>query len=215
GAPPESAMLTLYTASGMVIGGTGESAQWIGRTRAIPDAKDALPAPYVASDLAAGTYRLRMMRAPWALIIDARDKNPGTVEWQRMTKTIAGALVSLIPGLLLAGLLSRRMTVSLERLGEGARRVAAGNLDYRLTEGTTREASVVAAEFNQMADRLQERQRQLAASEARFRSLTALSSDWYWEQDEHYRFTGLSRELHGKAGIGVEEHIGKTRWDLP
>src|SRR6266581_2177610 len=144
-----------------------------------------------------------------------RGQTGDALEWQQMAKTLAAAIVSLVPGLLVAGLLSRRMTVSLARLGEGARRVAAGDLDYRLTEGSTREASVVAAEFNQMADRLQERQRQLAESEARFRSLTALSSDWYWEQDEHYRFTGLSRELHDKAGIGVEAHIGKTRWDLP
>src|SRR4029077_3555349 len=28
--------------------------------------------------------------------------------------------------------------------------------------------------------------------ESRFRSLTALSSDWYWEQDEEFRFTMVS-----------------------
>jgi diguanylate cyclase (GGDEF)-like protein len=32
-------------------------------------------------------------------------------------------------------------------------------------------------------------------SEARFRSLTNLSSDWYWEQDAEYRFTRLEGQL--------------------
>src|SRR6185436_6147865 len=30
------------------------------------------------------------------------------------------------------------------------------------------------------------------ASEARFRSLTQLTTDMYWEQDEQYRFTSVS-----------------------
>ena len=32
----------------------------------------------------------------------------------------------------------------------------------------------------------------LRKSEARFRSLIELSADWYWEQDEHFRFTFVS-----------------------
>src|SRR5574339_1217861 len=31
----------------------------------------------------------------------------------------------------------------------------------------------------------------LRDSEERFRSLTMLSSNWYWEQDEHFRFTAF------------------------
>lgn len=57
---------------------------------------------------------------------------------------------------------------------------------------------------------------ELAQSEARFRSLTALSSDWYWEQDDELRFTrmvaeGAKRELV----VDVASIIGKTRWELP
>jgi CheY-like chemotaxis protein len=37
-----------------------------------------------------------------------------------------------------------------------------------------------------------ERTAQLQASEARFRGLTELASDWYWEQDETGRFTKIS-----------------------
>ncbi|HZE59633.1 MAG TPA: diguanylate cyclase [Burkholderiales bacterium] len=51
-------------------------------------------------------------------------------------------------------------------------------------------------------------------SEARFRSLTALSSDWYWEQDAGYRFT----RLEGRNVTGGDEGlrtrlVGMQRWE--
>ncbi|NPC58970.1 PAS domain-containing sensor histidine kinase [Caenimonas soli] len=56
----------------------------------------------------------------------------------------------------------------------------------------------------------------LRESEERFRSLTMLSSDWYWEQDEHFRFTAFSGTQ--QSGLWVHEQtLGKAhrRWDLP
>jgi PAS domain S-box-containing protein len=53
----------------------------------------------------------------------------------------------------------------------------------------------------------------LRESEARFRSLIELSSDWYWEQDEHYRFTFVSREAMKMAQTGESGFLGKTRWE--
>ena len=53
--------------------------------------------------------------------------------------------------------------------------------------------------------------RSLRESEARFRGLVELSSDWYWEQDEDLRFTrfeGRSSELSRGA-------LGKRRWEIP
>jgi PAS domain S-box-containing protein len=52
-------------------------------------------------------------------------------------------------------------------------------------------------------------------SESRFRSLTALSSDWYWEQDEQFRFTVVSRGIEDNIGVPASAFIGKTRWDTP
>jgi len=54
----------------------------------------------------------------------------------------------------------------------------------------------------------------LRASEARFRSLTQLGADWYWEQDEQFRFTELSAGIYDHAGISPESSIGKTSWEL-
>ena len=54
----------------------------------------------------------------------------------------------------------------------------------------------------------------LRESEARFRALTELSSDWYWEQDENLRFTYLSSQASDLTGYSGESSIGKTRWEL-
>jgi PAS domain S-box-containing protein len=56
-------------------------------------------------------------------------------------------------------------------------------------------------------------ERELRESEARFRSLTELSSDWYWEQDEYYRFTAFSPGMIENAGISPDMFLGSTRWD--
>ena len=57
-------------------------------------------------------------------------------------------------------------------------------------------------------------QQQLQDSEARFRSLTELSADWYWEQDDAFRFTRFVRSARSTRPT-VDEPLGRTRWDMP
>jgi PAS domain S-box-containing protein len=57
-------------------------------------------------------------------------------------------------------------------------------------------------EHNQALERtVQERTAELRESEARYRSLTELASDWYWEQDEHGVFTKVSGPVLEMLGI--------------
>jgi len=51
----------------------------------------------------------------------------------------------------------------------------------------------------------------LHASEARFRRLTELSSDWYWEQDENGHFTKISGPVQEMLGIRVDATLGDTK----
>lgn len=59
----------------------------------------------------------------------------------------------------------------------------------------------------------------LRENEARFRALTSLSSDWYWEQDEEFRFVSVKgeqaawTESAGRHFLG-ETYLGKTRWEM-
>lgn len=52
--------------------------------------------------------------------------------------------------------------------------------------------------------KVQERTAELRESEARFRSLTELAADWYWEQDDSGRFTKVSGPVLEMLGIQVE-----------
>jgi PAS domain S-box-containing protein len=58
-------------------------------------------------------------------------------------------------------------------------------------------------------------ERELRQSESRFRSLTGLSSDWYWEQDEELRLTFMSSRFVERTGIDPAPYIGGRRWDQP
>jgi len=58
-------------------------------------------------------------------------------------------------------------------------------------------------------------ERELRQSEERFRSLTGLSSDWYWEQDDEFRLTFMSSRFAERTGIDPTPYIGRKRWDQP
>jgi PAS domain S-box-containing protein len=55
---------------------------------------------------------------------------------------------------------------------------------------------------------VRERTAELRESEARYRSLTELASDWYWEQDENMNFTKVSGPVLEMLGIKVDTLAG-------
>jgi len=64
-----------------------------------------------------------------------------------------------------------------------------------------------------------ERTAELRYSEASYRSLVELVSDWYWEQDETGRFTKVSGPVLEMLGIGFDggegsgNNAGMTGWN--
>jgi PAS domain S-box-containing protein len=58
-----------------------------------------------------------------------------------------------------------------------------------------------------------ERTAELRESEARYRSLTELASDWYWEQDEEMNFTKVSGPVLEMLGIRVPSLTGEPYVD--
>jgi len=72
---------------------------------------------------------------------------------------------------------------------------------------------VMAGQIGQFLQRAQA-ERAMREGEARFRSLTDLSSDWYWEQDAEFRFTRLEgRQVAGGDDRLRERLLGKRRWE--
>jgi len=58
-------------------------------------------------------------------------------------------------------------------------------------------------------------QKSFESAELRFRRLTELSSDWYWEQNAELRFVSTGGPTNARGGITPADHIGKQRWELP
>ena len=61
---------------------------------------------------------------------------------------------------------------------------------------------------------VQERTAELRASEARFKSFTELSSDWYWEQDQHGQFTRVYGPVFEMLGIDANAMLGTIQADF-
>jgi diguanylate cyclase (GGDEF)-like protein/PAS domain S-box-containing protein len=68
-----------------------------------------------------------------------------------------------------------------------------------------------------MHARLRDRRatRALRASEERFRNLTALSADWFWESDTEHRITWLTGGATVLGFFGSGLAFGKRLWELP
>jgi PAS domain S-box-containing protein len=71
---------------------------------------------------------------------------------------------------------------------------------YRKLENYSKELEV----------KVQERTAELRESEARYRSLTELASDWYWEQDESGRFSKVSGPVLEMLGIQTPPLAGEA-----
>ena len=102
--------------------------------------------------------------------------------------------------------------------GHKLRALAAGAKDFiskplDLTEVRTRIRNMLevrllyrrlALHNSQLEATVLERTQELRESEARFRSLTELATDWYWEQDEAGVFTKVSGQVFEMLGIQVD-----------
>ncbi len=60
-----------------------------------------------------------------------------------------------------------------------------------------------------LEEKVAERTAELRESEARFKSLAELSSDWYWEQDESGKFTKTSGPVLEMLGLRVDALTGE------
>ncbi|RFP32838.1 EAL domain-containing protein [Duganella sp. BJB476] len=114
-----------------------------------------------------------------------------------------GSLSTLIGGLLFS-LLTAAFVNSLARRSVRVQ---------RLVEERTRALQLSNERLNDDVAARKRTEEALQESELRFRRLLALSSDWYWEQDEEFRFTSITGGFFDKGKQDPEDFIGKTRWE--
>lgn len=98
-------------------------------------------------------------------------------------------------------------------LAAASKSIAEGGLATSVAVTGLPEIRSVATEFNRMLERCRRDEADLRESETRFRMLTELSADWYWEQDGEFRYVKL--ETLGAHLLMPDANfwLGKTRWE--
>ena len=69
--------------------------------------------------------------------------------------------------------------------------------------------------FNRRSARQLAAEEALRASEARFKSLTDLTSDWYWEQDDQLRFVAVGVDLNQQQSARFSLSGKESAWENP
>ncbi len=129
----------------------------------------------------------------------------------RQSLLIAGLEIAL--SIILLVVLGIWLTRHLYKLELASLKVGQGNFEVTADVESDDEIGRVGQAFNSMTAEIKHRLSDLGSSEARFRSLTALSSDWYWEQDAEYRFTDFQGGDESQREQMKRDFLGKTRWD--
>ena len=106
--------------------------------------------------------------------------------------------------------------ISAQKDAQEALALAHHELERRVRERTEELARINRQLQHEVAERRLVEQH-LRASEARFRDLTEMTSDWFWETDTEMRFTEVSGGgLMAPTPAGhPDSPLGKRRWELP
>jgi signal transduction histidine kinase len=105
------------------------------------------------------------------------DLNPTMEEIRRVTLTAVGlSLLIFVIGLLVIFIITSRMTKPIERLTLAAKRIEEGDLQYRVSIHRDDEIGSLATAFDQMAERLMQREKELQESQKTLRRADRLSS---------------------------------------
>jgi len=78
--------------------------------------------------------------------------------------------------------------------------------------------SALARKLGDKIAQLEAATRRLEESEARFRNLTEMSSDFYWESDAEHRLVQRTSAAKKRSSVSLFERgaqIGERRWDIP
>jgi diguanylate cyclase (GGDEF)-like protein/PAS domain S-box-containing protein len=124
------------------------------------------------------------------------------------------ASLEIVLSIILLVLLGIWLTRHLSRLEAASLAVARGDFNVTVNVESDDEIGRVGRAFNRMTFEIRRELSELGRSEARFRSLTEISSDWYWEQDAEYRFTDFQGGGTDQRDQMKRDFLGKKRWEF-
>ncbi|PKO87486.1 MAG: hypothetical protein CVU18_10505 [Betaproteobacteria bacterium HGW-Betaproteobacteria-12] len=218
---PEGVTVGIFDGAGQLLASTSEAAVAVWREidngQAMEGMRRRNEGVIRAEETADGLHHYgfsRVVGTDWVAVAAMSTAQASSAVRQRALVAGAAALIVLGGAIVLATLLGRRILRPLVQAARIAGHAAVGKLDARLPVEGPAEMVIVASQFNRMLDALAAERHALRASEARYRELVELSSDWVWEQDAEHRFTRVEGGAFRAAGI-EHEVIGKRRWEIP
>ncbi len=222
GSLPEGALVVVFDKSGKIIMRSRDSALWAGKFVPSEMARQTMGRSQgdFFTTSAEGVQKLfafaQVARADWQVVAGVPEETALAGSNAAFKSGAVLVLGILLLALGLAWRISLGIVRPIEALERVAHEVADGQTSSRVPLiASPQEIWSVAQQFNHMLDTRELAQRALGESEARFRTLAALSSDWYWEQDRDYRFVKLGGTHQQGADVPNEGHVGERRWDLP
>ncbi|MDZ4073916.1 MAG: EAL domain-containing protein [Hylemonella sp.] len=135
-------------------------------------------------------------------------RNDGVVIWSRH---LAKAIPNLDGS---QGAIWISEDISAQKAAQGALAEARHELERRVEARTQELATINEQLQHEIAERVAAEQH-LRNEEARFRDLSEMSSDWFWEMDASLRFTEISGGLLAAPPSKDDSGLGKHRWELP
>lgn len=130
---------------------------------------------------------------------------------------VATIILTLLAGAICWWMLRRQLAPMFAAATTLAKLTESGQTLQPLPITRQDEVGELIAGFNRLLETLGKREDALKESEARFRGLTAMSSDFYWETDEEHR---LTRRTQSEVSAGDEiaapsPRLGQRRWEIP
>jgi diguanylate cyclase (GGDEF)-like protein/PAS domain S-box-containing protein len=125
------------------------------------------------------------------------------------------AALAIVLTLLLLLAIAHWLTRHLKKLERASKAVSNGDYSVTVSVNSKDEIGHLGDAFNRMTQHIGQQVAELSSSEERFKSLLNLSTDLYWEQDKHFRFTrrDTSRLVEDSRNL-LDLLIGKRRWEL-
>lgn len=215
---PAHAVVTVVDEQGFVLVQTKDAEQWVGRN------VGALTPVRKARREREGTYEIAWIdgaarlsgftmasHVPWQVVVGI----PRDVALHDAEMAARGALwlglASLAIGIGLAWLLANRIAGPIRTLTADAELFGRGDLTHRSSVQVAGELGRLAATFNRMAETLQRREEDLAASERRYRILFDTMPLPMWVYDvETLRFLAVNETAVIRYGYTREEFLSMT-----
>ena len=182
-----AARVTLIARDGTVLADSWEEPAQMANQAGQPDVERALNAEVIVSTQRSGAAGEELIRVAVPVIVRdrvqgvARVAAPAAQVQESVNRTIAVIAVIGIVGAVLAVLIgyagASRTTRSIGALTEGARQLAAGELDYRVNAQASDETQELAQAFNRMAVSLRDLVRDLSAERGKLTAVLNTMAD--------------------------------------